>query len=78
MKLVDIVALVLVAVGALNWGLVGLFEFDLVAWITGDSFGELNAASRAIYILVALAGLWTLTILARIAGGAEQRETTRA
>src|SRR6188472_2177944 len=44
MRLLNPIALVLVIVGALNWGLVGLFEFDLVAEITGDTFGETNAS----------------------------------
>ena len=73
MKPLDILALVLVIVGALNWGLVGLFEFDLVATITGDEFGETNVLSRTIYVLVALAGVWTLTILARILNEPERR-----
>ncbi len=51
------IALILVIVGALNWLLVGLFSFDLVAAITGNSFGEKNALSSIIYILVGLAGL---------------------
>lgn len=50
------IALVLVIVGALNWLLVGLFNFDLVAAITGNDFGQKNALSSAIYILVGLAG----------------------
>ena len=77
MKALDLTALFLVIVGAVNWGLVGLAEFDLVATITGDEFGETNMISRIIYILVALAGLWTLTILARLASDdtREARET---
>lgn len=51
------VALILVIVGALNWLLVGLFGFDLVAAITGNSFGEKNLLSSAVYSLVGLAGL---------------------
>ena len=77
MKPLDLLALVLVVVGALNWGLVGLFEFDLVATITGDEFGETNIVSRIIYVLVALAGLWTLSILARIARDEEGRTQER-
>ena len=81
MKPLDLLALVLVIVGALNWGLVGLFAFDLVATITGAEFGETNMLSTIIYVLVALAGLWTLTILARIASEPERdrdRTTSRA
>lgn len=46
-------------VGGLNWGLVGLFKFDLVAWVCGGlDFGETNAASRVIYSLVGLAAVY--------------------
>ncbi|HEX2281236.1 MAG TPA: DUF378 domain-containing protein [Thermomicrobiales bacterium] len=76
MKPLDLIALALVVVGALNWGLVGLFEFDLVATITGDEFGEVNMLSRIIYILVALAGIWTLTVMARLANTHEDTRTT--
>jgi uncharacterized protein len=64
MRLLNPIALVLVIVGALNWGLVGLFEFDLVAEITGDSFGETNPVSRIVYTLVGAAGVYlALTVL---------------
>ena len=65
----DKIALLLVIVGALNWGLVGLFSFDLVAWICGGS-GALVA--RVIYTVIALAGLWCVTLLFR--SGDEARE----
>ena len=65
LKPLDLVALILVIVGALNWALVGLFEFDLVAAITGDDFGETNIISRIIYLLVGAAGVWLLTLVAR-------------
>lgn len=51
------IALALVVIGALNWGLVAIAEFDLVAEIFGETFGETNAATRVIYGLVGLAGL---------------------
>ncbi len=51
------IALTLVIVGALNWLLVGLFSFDLVAAITGNSFGEKNLLSSVVYSLVGLAGI---------------------
>jgi len=54
MKTMDVVAAVLVAVGALNWGLVGLFQFDLVAAI----FGDATMLSRIVYTLVGVAGLF--------------------
>jgi uncharacterized membrane protein YuzA (DUF378 family) len=62
---IERVALVLVIVGALNWGLVGLFEFDLVAEIVGEEFGEVNLASRVVYVLVAVAGIALIPALAR-------------
>lgn len=65
LKPLDVAALVLVIVGALNWALVGLFEFDLVATITGNDFGEVNILSRAVYILVGLSGVWLVSLLAR-------------
>jgi hypothetical protein len=58
MKKLDILAAALVLIGGLNWGLVGLAKFDLVAWIFGMSFGETNAASRAVYGLVGLAAVY--------------------
>jgi uncharacterized membrane protein YuzA (DUF378 family) len=58
MRALNAFALVLVIVGALNWGLVGLFEFDLVAAIVGEEFGTTNAISRIVYALVGAAGLY--------------------
>lgn len=60
------ITLILIIVGALNWLLVGAFEFDLVAAITGNDFGETNAISRIIYILVGLSGIAQLANLAAI------------
>ncbi len=58
MEMVQTIAIVLAAVGALNWGLVGLFKFDLVALIAGGlKFGDVNPPSRIIYVLVAIAGI---------------------
>lgn len=57
----DILALILSIVGCLNWGLVGIFNFDLVAWI----FGAGSFISRALYTIIALAGLWTVTFFFR-------------
>ena len=62
MEMVQTIAIILVAVGALNWGLVGLFKFDLVALIAGGlKFGDVNALSRIIYVLVAIAGIISVT-----------------
>jgi uncharacterized membrane protein YuzA (DUF378 family) len=66
MKQLDMVALVLVIVGAINWGLVGLFKFDLVAEVVGEEFGTVNAVSRIVYILVGLSGLYLISHLVRV------------
>ena len=59
MKKLDLAAAALVLVGGLNWGLVGVARFDLVAWIFGGmDFGETNAASRIVYGLVGLAAVY--------------------
>ena len=57
MRTLKTVSLLLVIVGALNWLLVGLFGFDLVAAITGNVFGEKNALSSIVYVLVGVAGI---------------------
>ena len=67
MEVIQIAAIILAVVGALNWGLVGLFRFDLVAFIAGGmKFGEVNPFSRIIYILVAIAGIVSLTALGEL------------
>jgi uncharacterized membrane protein YuzA (DUF378 family) len=58
MKKLDVVAAVLVVVGALNWGLVAVAHFDLVATIFGMKFGEVSTLSAVVYGLVALAGIY--------------------
>ena len=58
----DTLALILSIIGSLNWGLVGIFKFDLVAWIFG---GQTATVSRIIYTLVGLAGLWCISLLFR-------------
>jgi hypothetical protein len=58
MKKLDVLAAVLVVVGALNWGLVAVARFDLVAALFGMRFGEVSAASAVIYALVGLAGAY--------------------
>jgi len=58
MKKVDVLAAVLVVVGALNWGLVAVARFDLVATIFGMKFGEVSALSAIVYGLVGLAGVY--------------------
>ena len=58
MKKLDILAAVLVAVGGLNWGLVALAKFDLVATLVGLDFGQTNAVSRVVYGLVGASALY--------------------
>lgn len=65
MRYVNALALLLVIVGAVNWLLVGIAKFDLVAAITGSTFGQTNALSSVIYILVGAAGVVLLPVLAR-------------
>jgi uncharacterized membrane protein YuzA (DUF378 family) len=60
--MLDKISLVLVIIGALNWGLVGLFQFDLVAFLFGGAGAIL---SRIVYTLVALAGIWCISLLFR-------------
>ena len=62
MMLINKIALALAIVGALNWGLVGLFTFDLVAWICG---GATTIVARIIYTLVAIAGIFCISMLFR-------------
>lgn len=59
MKVIDKIALVLIIIGALNWGLIALFEFNLVAAI----LGEMTIWSRIVYGLVGLSGLWGIKLL---------------
>jgi uncharacterized membrane protein YuzA (DUF378 family) len=58
MRKLDVAALALVIVGALNWGLVAIAEFDLVAELFGLSFGETNAITRIVYGLVGVSGVY--------------------
>ena len=60
--MIDRLALILVIIGALNWGGIGLFSFDTVAWICG---GQGSAVARIIYTLVAIAGIWCVSLLFR-------------
>ena len=62
MKWLDNLSLALVIIGALNWLLVGIFSFDLVAFL----FGNLSFLARAVYILVGLSGLYLITLFGRI------------
>lgn len=65
MKALNALATALVLVGGLNWGLVALGEFDLVAWLVGEDFGQTNVASRIVYGLVGLAAVYCIAQIAR-------------
>lgn len=58
--MLDKISLILTIIGAINWGLIGLFQFDLVAWIFG---GQGAIISRIIYTVIALAGIWCISML---------------
>ncbi len=60
--MLDRIALILVVIGAVNWGSIGLFQFDLVSWIFG---GQDAIISRIIYTVIALAGIWCISLLFR-------------
>ena len=60
--MLDRLSLILTIIGALNWGSIGLFRFDIVAWIFG---GQEALLSRIIYTVVALAGIWCISLLFR-------------
>ncbi len=60
--LMDRIALILAIIGALNWGSIGIFGFDLVAYLCG---GQLSTVSRVIFTLVGLAGVWCVSLLFR-------------
>jgi hypothetical protein len=60
--IVDRIALILAIIGGLNWGLIGLFRFDLVAWLFGGSTAML---SRIVYTLIGLAAIWCISLLFR-------------
>ncbi len=67
MKSVDVIAAVLLVIGGVNWGLVGLLRFDLVAWITGaGGFGAQNSIGGLVYVLVGLAALYQAVALPSI------------
>ena len=58
--IINKIALIIAIIGTLNWGLVGLFSFDAVAWLTG---GATTVLARIIYVIVALAGIWCISLL---------------
>jgi uncharacterized protein len=76
MKPFDMFAAALVIVGGLNWGLVAIARFDLVAWIFGEDFGATNALSRIVYGLVGIAAVYGIAAL--LARRSEARRTAPA
>ena len=58
--IIDRIALILTVIGALNWGSIGVFNFDLVAWICG---GPATLLARIIYVIVAISGIWCISFL---------------
>ena len=68
-SIIDKICLVLIVIGAINWGLVGIFQFDLVAWLFG---GADAIISRIIYTVIALAGIWCISLLFRGNGRAHE------
>jgi uncharacterized membrane protein YuzA (DUF378 family) len=76
MRKLDVLAGALLVVGGLNWGLVAIAEFDLVAWTFGEDFGGTNAASRVVYGLVGVAAIYAIAAAAgRRSTGAHQTAT---
>ena len=72
--IMDKIALILTIIGALNWGSIGLFSFDIVAWLGG---GQTALLSRVIYTVVALAGVWCISLLFRSTDEGHERITDR-
>jgi uncharacterized membrane protein YuzA (DUF378 family) len=73
MKKLDVLTAALVVVGGLNWGLVALAEFDLVATVFGLTFGETNIGSRVVYALVGLSALYQAVRLPALQRGTTPR-----
>ena len=69
--ILDRIALIVSIIGALNWGSIGLFQFDIVAWICG---GQSSLLSRIIYTAVGLAGIWCISLLFRARESFDQIE----
>ena len=76
MRKLNATAAILTIVGGLNWGLVGLFKFDLVAAVFGMQFGEVNVASRIVYTLVGLSAAYLASQLRTLIRGSEPAHAT--
>ena len=68
--MLDKIALALTIIGGLNWGSIGLFRFDIVAWIFG---GQTAVVSRIVYTLVALSAIWCISLLFRTGDSVDER-----
>jgi uncharacterized membrane protein YuzA (DUF378 family) len=76
MRKLDVLAGALLIVGGLNWGLVAIAEFDLVAWVFSEDFGGTNTASRIVYGLVGVAAIYAIAAIAgRRSVGAQHTAT---
>ena len=76
MERIDLLAAALLIVGGLNWGLVAVAEFDLVAWIFGLEFGQTDAATRVVYGLVGLAAVYGASRLPALMRSKSHRSST--
>jgi len=76
MRKLNALAAILTIVGGLNWGLVGLFKFDLVAAVLGMQFGEVNIASRVVYTIVGLSAAYLASQLRTLIRGSEPTSAT--
>lgn len=74
MKALNLIALILLIVGGVNWLLVGLFEFDLVAAIFGGEVGEKSTFSRVIYVIVGLCALYAFRFIPFVTNDRQQRD----
>ena len=77
MSALNIIAMILLIVGGLNWGLVGLFNFDLVAALFGGTVGTHSSLARVVYVLVGIAALYGFALLAPLSGSTTTDMRTR-
>jgi len=78
MKTIDIVTLLLLVIGGLNWGLVGIAHFDLVATVFGLKFGEVSTLSSIVYILVGLSAVYQVISFRGWVGSSQEEAPVRA
>jgi len=78
MRALNIAAMILIIVGAINWGLVGLFRLDLVRLIFGGDLGPVSALSAIIYILVGIAGVYGIYLLKPLMDGSKTHRNAPA